>query len=173
MNKIKKFEIASFFFASIAGTLLHFIYEWTDKSVAAAMVSPVNESVFEHLKMTFFPLLIFAIFEYFYIGKTHNGFFYIKAKAILLGVLSVIVLYFTYTGIIGKNYMIPDIIIFYLSILISTLYFVKNYKSNEHSNLIGIIILVIISVLFITFTFVPPHIHLFLDESGAFYGIKK
>lgn len=173
MNKIKKFETASFFFAAIVGTLFHFIYEWTDKSVVAALISPVNESVFEHLKMTFFPLLIFAIFEYFYIGKTHNGFFYIKAKAILLGVLSVIVLYFTYTGIIGKNYMIPDIIIYYISILISTLYFVKNYKSNEHSNLSGIIILIITSALFIIFTFAPLHIHLFLDETGAFYGIKK
>lgn len=173
MNKIKKFEIVSFFFASIVGTLFHFVYEWTNKSVTAALISPVNESVFEHLKLTFFPLLIFAIFEYFYIGKTHNGFFYIKAKSILLGILSVVVLYFTYTGIIGKNYMVIDIIIFYVSILISTLYFIKNYKSNEHTNLSGIIILILVSILFIVFTFAPPHIHLFLDETGAFYGIKK
>lgn len=172
MSKINKFETASFFFASIAGTLLHFVFNWTNKSTIAALISPVNESVFEHLKLTFVPLLIFAVFEYFYIGKAHNGFFYIKAKAILLGILSVIVLYFTYTGIIGRNYMIPDIIIFYLSILISTLYFVKNYKPNEHKNLIGIIILAITLVLFIVFTFLPPHIHMFLDERGGFYGIK-
>lgn len=173
MSKIKKFEIASFFFASIIGTLMHFLFEWTNESVITALISPVNESVFEHLKLTFFPLLIFSVFEYFYIGKTHKGFFYVKAKAILLGILFVIVLYFTYTGIIGKNYMIADIIIFYLSILISTLYFTKNYKPNEHSNLSGIIILVIISALFFIFTFAPPHIHLFLDETGAYYGIKK
>ncbi len=173
MNRIKKFEIASFFFASVAGTLLHFLYEWTNKSPAAALISPVNESVFEHLKLTFFPLLIFAIFEYFFIGKKHNGFFYIKAKAVLLGILSVIVLYFTYSGIIGKNYMVCDIIIFYLSILIATVYFIKNYKTNAHSNLTGIIILVITTILFIVFTFATPHINLFFDMNGAYYGIKR
>ena len=172
MNKTKKFEIASFFFASIVGTLLHFVYEWTNESTAAALIAPVNESVFEHLKLTFFPLVLFAIFEYFYIGKIHNGYFFIKAKSILLGILSVLVLYYTYTGIIGKNYMIPDVLIFYISIFISTLYFVKNYKPNKSKNLTGLLILVLVTALFIIFTFYTPHINLFLDPRG-FYGIKK
>ncbi len=172
MNKIKKFEIASFFFASIVGTLMHFVYEWTNESSITALIAPVNESIFEHLKLTFFPLLAFAVFEYFFIGKMYNGFFCIKAKAILLGILSVIVLYYTYSGIIGQNYMIPDVLIFYISIFISTLYFVQNYKSNENKNLIGIIILILVWIIFIVFTFSTPHINLFLDPRG-FYGIKN
>lgn len=171
MNKIKKFEIASFFFSSIVGTLMHFVFEWTNESTVVALIAPVNESVFEHLKLTFFPLAVFAIFEYFYIGKIHNGFFFIKAKSILLGILSVIVLYYTYTGIIGKNYMIPDVLIFYISILISTLYFVKNYKPNKSKNPTGILILILIWIILIIFTFATPHINLFLDQRG-FYGIK-
>ncbi len=171
MNRIKKFEIVSFFFASIVGTLMHFIYEWTNDSAITALIAPVNESVFEHLKLTFFPLAIFAVFEYFFIGKIHSGFFCIKAKSILLGILSVIVLYYNYTGIIGKYYMIPDVLIFYISILISTLYFVKNYKSNENQNLSGILILILVWIIFIVFTFFTPHINLFFDPRG-FYGIK-
>ena len=172
MNKIKKFETASFFFASIVGTLMHFVYELTNENPIIALIAPVNESVFEHFKLTFFPLLAFAVFEYFYIGKIHSGFFCIKAKSILLGILSVIVLYYTYTGIIGQNYMIPDVLIFYISVLISTLYFVKNYKPNENNNLIGILIFILVWIIFIVFTFKTPHINLFLDPRG-FYGIKN
>lgn len=171
MNKITKFETASFIFASIVGTLMHFVYEFSNGSPIVALIAPVNESVFEHLKLTFFPLLAFAVFEYFFIGKIHSGFFLIKAKAILLGVLSVIVLYYTYTGIIGKNYMIPDVLIFYISVLISTLYFVKKYKKNESKNLAGILIFILVWIVFIVFTFKTPHINLFLDPRG-FYGIK-
>ncbi len=171
MNKITKFETASFIFASIVGTLMHFVYEFSNGSPIVALIAPVNESVFEHLKLTFFPLLAFAVFEYFFIGKIHSGFFLIKAKSILLGVLSVIVLYYTYTGIIGKNYMIPDVLIFYISVLISTLYFVKKYKKNESKNLAGILIFILVWIVFIVFTFKTPHINLFLDPRG-FYGIK-
>ena len=171
MNKIKKFETASFFFASIVGTLMHFVYDWTNKSPITALIAPVNESVFEHLKLTFFPLLAFAVFEYFFIGKMHKGFFCIKARSILLGILSVLVLYYTYTGIIGQNYMIPDVLIFYISVLISTLYFVKNYKPNKRNNILGIIIFILVWIIFIVFTFSTPHINLFLDPRG-FYGIR-
>ena len=171
MNKIKKFETVSFFFASVVGTLMHFVYEWTNESPIAALIAPVNESVFEHLKLTFFPLLAFAVFEYFFIGKIHHDFFCIKAKSILLGILSVLVLYYTYTGIIGQNYMIPDVLIFYISVLISTLYFVKNYKPNKSNNILGIIIFILVWIIFIVFTFSTPHINLFLDPRG-FYGIK-
>lgn len=172
MAGIKKFETVSFFFASIVGTLMHFVFGWTNKSPVTALIAPVNESVFEHLKLTFFPLLIFAIFEYFFIGKINSGFFYIKAKSILLGILSVVLLYYTYSGIIGQNYMIADVLIFYISILISTLYFIKNYKPNKCSNISGIVIFILVWIIFIIFTFKTPHINLFLDPRG-YYGIKS
>ena len=39
-----KWEIADFLFVAILGTLLHFVYEWTDRNALAAMISPINES---------------------------------------------------------------------------------------------------------------------------------
>ena len=44
-----------------AGNLLHFVYNWTGKSVAAALFSAVNESTWEHMKLLAVPWILFSI----------------------------------------------------------------------------------------------------------------
>ena len=70
------FEIAGFIFVSVVGTLLHFAYEYFDYSTVAAVISPINESTWEHLKLLFFPFLFYTLFEYLVIGKKYNNFIY-------------------------------------------------------------------------------------------------
>ncbi len=43
---------------SLGGTLLHFLYDRTD-SPLCALISGVNESIWEHMKLLFFPMLVF------------------------------------------------------------------------------------------------------------------
>ena len=50
----------------VLGCLNHFIYEWTGESPISALFCPVNESVWEHLKLLFFPYLFVITFVYFY-----------------------------------------------------------------------------------------------------------
>ena len=47
-------------FSAVLGTLLHFLYDWTDLEFLKP-ISAINESTFEHMKILFFPMLIFAI----------------------------------------------------------------------------------------------------------------
>ncbi len=55
--------ICGILFTSVLGSLLHFVYEWTGENPLAALFSPVNESVFEHCKLLFFPALLYTLFE--------------------------------------------------------------------------------------------------------------
>ncbi|MCK7530813.1 MAG: DUF6512 family protein [Marinilabiliales bacterium] len=73
-NKVLLWEIGGFFFIGLVGASLHFTYELSDfSSNVVAFFSAVNESTWEHLKMTFFPGLVFALVEYTYIrGKVNN-----------------------------------------------------------------------------------------------------
>ena len=49
------------FFAALAlGVLLHFLYAWLPNPLTA-LVSPVRESLWEHLKLLFYPLLAAAL----------------------------------------------------------------------------------------------------------------
>ena len=61
-------------FTLIAGTLLHFVYGWSDRSLAMAPFAAVNESVWEHLKLLAVPMLLFAVVEYFCYGRALPGF---------------------------------------------------------------------------------------------------
>ena len=51
-------EIIFMIIAMGAGTLFHFIYEWSGFHPLAGLFAPVNESTWEHLKMLFFPVLL-------------------------------------------------------------------------------------------------------------------
>ena len=79
-KKILNYQIITIIISIILGTLLHFTYEWTGENKIIGIFSATNESVWEHLKLTFFPMLIFAIIGYFYLRKEANN--YIEAKSI-------------------------------------------------------------------------------------------
>ena len=73
MSKIKRFQILSVIFVWIVGTLLHFTHDWFPNSVVYTVISAVNESTWEHLKLVFFPMLFMTAIGYFY-NKDINNF---------------------------------------------------------------------------------------------------
>ena len=50
-------------FVSAAGTLLHFVYSWTGNNSIIGLFAPVNESTWEHMKLLYFPMLLFCAAE--------------------------------------------------------------------------------------------------------------
>ena len=56
---MKKRYLIAFIVASAAGSALHFFYEMLPNPLTA-LISPVNESVWEHLKLLFWPTLCAA-----------------------------------------------------------------------------------------------------------------
>ena len=65
-------QMTGFLFTSILGTFLHFFFDLTGGNVVAALFSAVNESIWEHMKLLFFPMLIFSIIEYLFL-KNYIG----------------------------------------------------------------------------------------------------
>ena len=113
MKKIINWQIAGFAFTVIIGTAFHFLFIWTNESIVAAFVSPVNESIWEHIKLLFFPMFAYALFEYSFWGKQYARFWCIKLKGILTGMALIPTLYYTYTGIIGESLDWFNIVIFF------------------------------------------------------------
>ena len=81
-KEVRNWQIGVTIFSIIFGTLLHFLYEWSNENQIIALFSAVNESTWEHLKLVFFPMLVAGIVEYFALrGKTKNM---IQAKAVAI-----------------------------------------------------------------------------------------
>ena len=108
---INKWQFAGFFVVTLGGTLLHFLYEWSDEMALVAPFSNVNESTWEHMKLLFFPALVFAIVESFFF-KDKKDFWSIKLKGTILGLILIPVIFTLFNGIIGKSPDWINIVIF-------------------------------------------------------------
>lgn len=157
----------------IFGTLLHYLYQISKENKLVALISAVNESVWEHLKLSFFSIIIIGIFEYLLFKNETNNFWTSKMIASIFAMSFTIITFYTYYGIIGKDNLFLDISIFIIGIVVSE---ILSYKVMQSTNLniefYSKIILLIISLFFGIFTFNPPRIPLFQDPVTKKYGIK-
>jgi len=173
-TKIRNFQIASAILVCILGTLLHFTYEFFGENTFVASFSAVNESVWEHLKLLFFPMLLTVIIGYYYIGKNIPNFLCSKTLGILTSILFIIIFFYTYTGIIGKSIIFIDISSFFIAVILGEYVAYKlmiiSFKCN---NIIAIIILTIVLICFMVFTYFTPKLEIFKDSVTNQYGIIK
>lgn len=173
-NAILKYEIISGIAIMVIGTLLHFTYEWSNNNPLIGVFSPINESVWEHLKLIFFPMLISTIIGYCYKGKFMPNYLYAKMLGILVSMSFIIIFFYTYTGIIGINFTIIDISSFFIAVALGQyMSYQKIDSSVTCNNLIPITILLAIYICFSIFTFYPPHLDLFKDSLTNMFGIGK
>ena len=169
-----KWYIAGTVFTIVFGTLLHFVYEWSGKNSIVGIFGAVNESTWEHLKLLFWPLLIFSILEYLFIGKKYNNYVFAKAVSFYAGILLIISLFYTYTGIIGKHFVALDISIFVVSVIVCQYIGYKitisSLKVSKTIYIISLIAIMLLVTAFVFFTFNPPKIPLFKDPTTGGYG---
>ena len=72
------------FLSILAGSALHFLYDlWPNP--LTAVFAPVNESVWEHLKLLFFPVLVYTLFEIIVLFKVSGSFLTARVLGVILG----------------------------------------------------------------------------------------
>ena len=168
-------ELAGFVFTAAAGSLLHFVYEWSGGSTLAAAFSAVNESTWEHMKLLFFPMFLFSVAQVIALGRQYPNFLAVRAVSTLAGLILIPVLFYTYTGVLGKNVMWVDVAIFILSALGS---FALDWRllrrgrwSSGWQQILGLLVLWGLAFLFVYCTFHPPALGLWQDPVTGGYGI--
>ena len=175
-HSIPQWQIGGFVFTSIAGTFLHFLYDITGGSVLAALFSAVNESIWEHLKLLFYPMVLFAVLEYGVWGKETGGFWCIKLKGILLGLGLIPVIYYIYSGILGISADWFNIAIFFLAAGAAYRWEAWSFRKEMPCRippLAAIAALLGIAAVFTLLTFFPPHIPFFEDPLTGAYGLSS
>ena len=154
---------AGFALVTLGGTLLHFLYDWTGESVLAAPFSGINESTWEHMKLLYWPLFLFALAQWWFF-RHRKDFWCIKLAQILLGLALIPVLFYTCNGAFGKSPDWVNITIFYVAagaaFWLEWWLLRRNFLGCHHSYpaFAGICV---IGGLFVVFTFAPPELPLF------------
>ena len=177
-NKILTWEIGGFLFIGLIGAALHFTFEMSNySSMEVAYFSAVNESTWEHLKMVFFPGLVFALIQYTYVRDVVNNYIVAKVAGLIVMPLVITIGWYIYAPILGRSYYPIDLFLFYLAVLLGQWVSYKlltrpilDKKFTQYA--IGIFLVLLVA--FSTFTFYPPNIFLFehldLKDTGL-YGI--
>ena len=166
-------QLMGFAVTSLGGTILHFLYEWLGEAAWIAPFSGVNESTWEHMKLLFWPMFIFAIVQSFSFSD-RKDFWCVKLRGILLGLILIPVIFYTYNGVIGRSPDWLNIAIFFVSgaiayLLETWLFRKKNLRCRSKKRAIGI--LCAIALLFVIFTFLTPELGIFKDPLTGSYGI--
>ena len=173
-NIVKIFTIIAFIITSILGVLLHFAYDFSGRNIIIGLFTPVNESTWEHLKLLFFPAIACMIIGIFIIKPQLNRIpLYINGLfiSIITGLLLIIVLFYTLTGITGTNIDWLNIAIYFISAacVYALFWYIQTYCKDSiilnsyNYMLLSITLLFILVLLFFLFTITPPAIGLFKD----------
>ena len=166
-------QLMGFAVTSLGGTLLHFLYDWLGEAVWIAPFSGVNESTWEHIKLLFWPMLLYAIVQSFFFSERED-FWCVKLRGMLLGLGLIPILFYTYNGVIGKSPDWINIAIFFISAALAYLYETRRFNNGTAvcwSSKISFAILCAIALLFVIFTFATPEIGIFKDPLSRTYGI--
>ena len=176
-GRVARWQLGGFLFVCAAGTALHFLYQWSGESVAAAPFAAVNESVWEHMKLLFWPMLLWAGAERAVLGGYSRGFWPAKALGTLLGLALIPALYYTYTGALGISVMWVDIAIFFVAaaaaFLAETRMLARDWRCRGGARASALVLLLLLSAAFVLCTFVPPRFPLFRDPVTGFYGLGQ
>ena len=172
-TKTNLWQFVGFAVTSLLGTVLHFLYDLLGKAVWIAPFSGVNESTWEHMKLLFWPMLIFTVIQSFFF-RENKDFLCVKLRGILLGLVLIPTIFYTYNGVIGKSPDWINIAIFFIAAAIAYAYEAAKLNKGDipcKNRGLAIFVLCIIALLFVIFTFVTPHIDIFKDPVSGVYGI--
>ena len=168
----KIFCLIGFLFVSIFGAISHFFYQWSGKKLVIGILFPANESTWEHLKLAIVPTFIYFFISSFFIENANFTLAFFMT--LLIPIILIPLLFYSYSSILKKSFVIVDIIIYFISVAYAWGVCFKILNSNPVSNLTNIISLIGIFLIFIfyfSFTLYPPKNFLFKDPITGGYGL--
>ena len=166
-NKLIKVFILMTILVLISGALLHFTYEWSGNNPLVGAFSNVNESTWEHLKLAYFPMLLFGFISYLFIKNYSNNFIEGLTIGILISMIFIVVFFYGYQAIFEKNVDFLNILDFILGVIVGEFAFYKVATMMDSSSvitkLLSISILMILFICFVVFTYFPPNYNIFVS----------
>lgn len=159
---------------SILGTLAHFLYEISKHNKVMALFTAVNESTWEHIKIALTPTFLYGLYDGLIYGANAN---YFSAKLVSLLVIIIIIplLFYSYQLITKKSILGIDICIFYIAIILAQMsfgYIIDLEPVSFFIQYLSCIGLFVVFGFYMVSTLLPSKNFLFKDPISNKYGLK-
>ncbi|MBQ6546974.1 MAG: hypothetical protein IJL74_03140 [Bacilli bacterium] len=172
---LRGIKIVSFFGVFAFTFLFHFLYEWFPNPVFSIFF-PVNESIWEHMKLLYSGFLFWSFIERFLIKKNDIIVSNYTLNLFIVMVTSIIVyliLYLPLYAIFGESMFIAISLLIIVILLeeILSYYLLESNKKNNILNRICIVLILLGYVVFASLTYNPLRNYIFYDTQHNKYGI--
>ena len=174
LKLVKKLSILGFFIISIIGTILHFTFDFSGNNILVGLFSAVNESVWEHLKIAVMPTFIWTIIELVILKYRQDNLWASLLIKIVTIMLTITLGYYIYTTFTGGHITWVSILLFYIAIFLGQFFSYREINAKKikiEYEEISKYLVIIIFIMFLFFTFLPPKLNIFKDEITSTYGI--
>lgn len=162
MKDLKRFCVIGFLVTTILGVISHFVYEWTGGTFLVGLFFPMNESTWEHMKLLFFPMFLFALVAGKKMERQYPCIYNAMFTGILVGLALIPTLFYTYSGILGFFLDWVNIAVYVLSVLVAyiVVYRVSLTCRNKNPMVLRIVMYVLL-VAFMVFSVYLPKLGIF------------
>ena len=172
--KLSQIETIGAVFGIVVGSADHFLYDRTGW-IGASVFSPINESPWEHLKLYFFPVMLFMIVEWFFVDDKAKLLF-TKTVQVLAGTGFILVFFYGYTTLFHLDSVWVDIGSFIVAMIGGYWLSYRILASDRVPKMPAwpwATALVVIFLVFQLMTWSPPHVPVFFDPPTSTYGILR
>lgn len=161
-----KRTVVAFVIIGILGSVWHFFYDWTGENYFVGLFAPVNESTWEHLKLLFWPVLLyFGIEHFFFSDKRHSNFLPALALGIFSGMLAIVSSFYTYSGILGYTVDFINILTYFIGLAVlltvKTLVTKNRIFTSKTAKIISAVLLLTFAVFSFIWSHNPPSLGIF------------
>ena len=168
--KPKNFIYLASIIVFLMGFILHFLYDWTNESVIVGAFTPIDESIWEHTKLAFFPLIVIYGIYYLIMWKKVNinkeKWFTTMLINILVSVLLIPLLYYLVNSGFGVENKIVNISILLISLVLGGLVAGHFYKYGKGIGVVPIACITCFLVfLYVLLTYSKVDLPIFIDYS--------
>ena len=159
----------------VLGSILHFVYDWSDHNRFVALIGAVNESYWEHVKIAVWRVALFQATLFALGGHQFPSFIPASAVSLYSIAIGMIGLVFLYKSVTKRNVLVLDIGAFALVMILAHVIFI-NLVVQLHAELVTIVLssayLAGLIVSFLHFTLRPPREpDVFIDPITKGYGV--
>jgi len=172
---LAKWEAAGAVFMIVAGSALHFPFDLSGQWRPAALFAAVNESVWEHLKLAFWPGVLWAFAPCPAARPALWERLSVRGYTLLLTAGLIVAIFASYTAILGDNLLVLDIGTFVLAVLagqaLAATLVTRNASRRPAVRQTGLWLLLAQLVAFALFTFYPPDHWIFIESSTGLRGL--
>lgn len=172
---LKKIKIIGIIVIFLLTVLFHFLYDLFP-NIIFSFFFPVNESIWEHMKLLYTGIIVWSILEYYILKKKNikvNNFIYQTFLTAFSSIPLYLIIYLPLYSLFGENMFISIGLLLLVIIVeeIFSYYLLKDDTKEKLFNKISIVLIILFFMVFIALTYNPPKNYIFYDIKHHGYGI--